>query len=249
MLRRAITLAAALAAVLVVSGCNTVEGQRAQELLLEAQAAEAKLTSAAFEAGLSFTMTGQKVDVVIEGAGSKQGQFVQIRTQGMGDESLDAAFVLRGRSAWFRLNGPWERMPVPAGIDLGGSASLGSSAFQELTKHVQDVRVTEHQVVGGKPATIIAGEIDTVGLLGSLSKLSNLSGSAPSGLGELPDFGELGAKIGDIRAVLTIDEETHLLSTALVKLSVEMAGEQLELELRYRLTAANEPVRIPSPAA
>jgi hypothetical protein len=66
---------------------------------------------------------------------------------------------------------------------------------------------------------------------------------------QLPDFEQLGAKIGDIRAVLTIDEGTHLLSSAIVKLSVEAAGEQLDVELRYRLTAANEPVRIPSPSA
>jgi mannose/fructose/N-acetylgalactosamine-specific phosphotransferase system component IIC len=146
------------------------------------------------------------------------------------------------------MNGGWQRMPVPADVDVGGSASLGSAAFQELTKHVEDVRVSEHQLVNGKPVTIIAGEVDTVGLLGSVSELASLSGSAPEGM-QLPDFEQLGAKIGDIRAVLTIDEGTHLLSSAIVKLSVEAAGEQLDVELRYRLTAANEPVRIPSPSA
>ena len=248
MLRRSTTLVAALCALLVASGCSTVEGQRAQELLLQAEAAEAQLTSAAFEAGLSFTMSGRTMEVGIEGAGSKQGQFVSMHASGTEEMRFDAAFVLRGKTAWLRLNGPWQRMPVPDGLNLAGSASLGSGVFQELTKHVRDVRVTEHQVVDGKPVAIIAGEVDTVGLLNSLAGLASLGSSAQTGLGELPDLGELGAKIGDIRAVLTIDERTHLLSAALVKLSVEAMGEKLELELRYRLTSANVPVDIPSPA-
>ncbi len=248
MLRRAITLAAAVVALVVGSGCSTVEGQRAQELLLQAQTAESQLRTAAFEAGLSFTLSGQRVEVLLEGAGSKKAQYVSMSASGLPGVAFDAAFVLRGNTAWIRANGAWQRTTVPTGVDLGTSPSLGSAAFQELTKHVEDVRVSEHEVVAGKHVSIIAGEINTVGLLGSLNKLASLGGSAPSGLGELPDFGELGAKIGNIHAVLTIDEQTHLLSAALVKLDVEVAGETLQLELRYRLTAANDPVKIPAPS-
>jgi hypothetical protein len=247
MLRRAITLAAAVTVLVVASGCSTAEGQRAQELLLQAQAAESQLRTAAFEAGLSFTLAGQKVEVLLEGAGSRTAQRVSMRTRGLPGAAFDADLVLRGDTAWVRLNGAWERTTVPTGVDLPGSPSLGSAAFQELTKHVEDVRVSEHELVGGKPATIIAGEIDTVGLLGSLTKLASLGGSAPQGL-ELPDLDELDARIGDIRAVLTIDEQTHLLAAALVTLEVEAAGETLQLELRYRLTAADEPVTIPAPS-
>ena len=248
MLRRAITLAAVVASVVAGSGCSTVEGQRAQELLLQAQTAESQLHTAAFEAGLSFTLSGQKVEVLVEGAGSRKAQYVSMKASGLPGVALDAAFVLRGNTAWLRMNGAWQQTTVPAGVDLGGSASLGSAAFQELTKHVKDVRVSEHELVGGKPVAIIAGEIDTVGLLGSLTKLASLGGSGSDGLGQLPDFDELGAKIGNIHAVLTIDEQTHLLSAALVKLAIEASGEELQLELRYRLTAANEPVKIPSPS-
>ena len=38
------------------------------------------------------------------------------------------------------------------------------------------------------------------------------------------------------------------MSAALVTLAIEAEGEKLQLELRYRLTAANEPVKIPAPA-
>ena len=53
-------------------------------------------------------------------------------------------------------------------------------------------------------------------------------------------------KIGDIKAVLSIDERTHLLDAASITLSIEAQGKKLEFELRYRLTSANEPVVLPS---
>ncbi|HWH06192.1 MAG TPA: hypothetical protein VNT23_07135 [Gaiellaceae bacterium] len=49
--------------------------------------------------------------------------------------------------------------------------------------------------------------------------------------------------------MLGFDEETGLLTTALVQVAVEAAGEKLELQLTYRLTSWNEPVEIPQPAA
>jgi len=81
--------------------------------------------------------------------------------------------------------------------------------------------------------------------LRAATKLSGVS----SELGSLPDLESLGAKVGDIRAVLGFDEETGLLTTALVQVAVEAAGEKLELQLTYRLTSWNEPVEIPQPAA
>ena len=49
---------------------------------------------------------------------------------------------------------------------VGGlSGSMGAGAFQSLARHVRDVRVAEHQQIGGKIVTTIAGEIDTAGLL------------------------------------------------------------------------------------
>ena len=58
---------------------------------------------------------------------------------------------------------------------------------------------------------------------------------------------ELGIDFGDIEAVLTIDERTHLLDTVFVAFSVAAEGQEVDLELRYRLTSANEPVQLPAP--
>ena len=78
--------------------------------------------------------------------------------------------------------------------------------------------MTEHQLIQGKPVTTIAGEIDTAGMLESFA----------------------------IRAVLTIDERTRLLDTAFVSFAISVEGKSVELDLRYRLAGANEPVKLPS---
>ena len=65
-----------------------------------------------------------------------------------------------------RLDEPRRRagqsVPVPKEMN-GKSGSMGADAFQQLARYVRDVRVAEHQQIGGKPVTTIAGEIDTLG--------------------------------------------------------------------------------------
>jgi hypothetical protein len=237
---RALLLATVLPAALVLAGCSTAEGQRAQELLLAADAAQAQLTSSSFEGGLSFALSGREVGLRFEGAGSKERGYLSMRSDGLPGASFDLQVVVRGEQVWMELDGGWQKLPAAAGPDLG-SASLGPAAFAELARHVKDVRVTEGQLVDGRPVSVVAGEIDTVGLLGAMSKLGGLGELEPSGL----DLNELGAGIGDIEAVLTIDERTHLLDSALVTLSIDAAGEPVEVTLNYRLTSANQPVRVP----
>ena len=72
----------------------------------------------------------------------------------------------------------WESVPVPVQMKQrvnGMSGSMGADAFQELARHVHDVRVSEHQQIGGKLVTTIAGEIDTAGMLKAVTKLGSLS--------------------------------------------------------------------------
>jgi hypothetical protein len=246
MLRRALVLALLLPVALGLSACGSAEGRRAQDLLAQAQAAEANLRSATFDGAMSFTLSGRKVEILFEGAGSRRGQYVSMRSHGIPGSDVDMRLVVRGDRAWLRMNGVWQSTAVPT--DLGRaakSASLGSAAFRELTKYVKDVRVNEHQVVNGEPAAIIAGELDTAGLVRSFAKLASLSDlGASNGF----DLGDLDAVLGDIRAVLTVSERTHLLTSALLQLTVEAAGERVELRLSYRLTSANRPVEIPTPA-
>ena len=68
-----------------------------------------------------------------------------------------------------------QSMPVPKEMN-GESGSMGADAFQQLARYVRDVRVAEHQQIGGKPVTTIAGEIDTAGLIKAVTKLGSLAG-------------------------------------------------------------------------
>jgi hypothetical protein len=128
----------------------------------------------------------------------------------------------------------------------GMSGSMGAGAFQELARYVRDVRVAEHQQIGGKQVTTIAGEIDTTGMIKAMAKLGSLSGSGSENPAFSFDLDDLGVKFDDIKAVLSIDESTHLLSSALVTLNMDIQGKTLKLELRYRLTSSNQPVKFPS---
>ena len=107
--------------------------------------------------------------------------------------------------------------------------------------------MTEHQLVEGKQVTTIAGEIDTQGMLQAFTKLGSVAGEVEGLSLDGFDLSKLGVKFDDIEAVLTIDEATGLLSTALISFGMSAQGEDVSLELRYRLTSANEPVRLPSP--
>jgi hypothetical protein len=130
---------------------------------------------------------------------------------------------------------------VPGGATSTSNGTLSAAAFQQLARYVKDVRVKEHQVIQGKNVTTIAGEIDTAGMIESFAKLGPLAEGASF------DLSKLGVDIGDIHAVLTIDERTHLLDSALVSFALKAEGKSVKLDLRYRLSGANKPVTLPSP--
>ena len=235
-----VRLVTTLAAALLLAGCSTEEGLRAQELLQQAEAAQANLSSSTFEGSLGISADGMNVRMVFTGATSTDGEWFSMRTSGVPDGGDMAMQVLvRGGRAWMKTGSRWDSMPVPTGA--GSNGTLSAAAFQQLARYVKDVRVTEHQLIQGKPVTTIAGEIDTAGLIESIAKLGSLAE------GTSFDLSKLGLDIGDIRAVLTIDERTRLLDTAFVTFAMSVEDKSIEIDLRYRLASANEPVKLPSP--
>jgi hypothetical protein len=240
--RRLVPLVTALAAAVALAGCSSAEGQRAQELLLQADAAQKQLTSSSFEGGVSFGLAGEQVELRFEGAGAKRRGYMSMRGSAPGAGEVAVDVVVRGAEIWMAIDGDWQKLPAAAAPPVE-SPSLGPAAFAELARHVEDVRVTEDQVVDGRAVTIVAGEIDTAGLLASLAELGGLGDVAPAGL----DVDSAGSFVGDIEAVLTIDRQTQLLTSALVTLELKVPGETAELRLDYRLTSWNEPVEIPAP--
>jgi hypothetical protein len=243
-------LAVTVGSAFLLSGCSTAEGNRAQELLQQAETAQAQLSSAAFEANVGVVLDGKRMEMAMVGAASKDGAAFSMRATGIpGAPVEEMRVVVRGSRAWMSDGGAWESVPVPPQMKKqvsGLSGSMGADVFQDLARYVRDVRVAEHQQIGGKLVTTISGEIDTAGMLEAVTKFGSLSGAG----GEKPafsfDLDDLGLKIGDIKAVLSIDESTHLLDNAFITLGIEAQGKTMEFELRYRLTTANEPVVLPS---
>ena len=231
-----------LAAGLLLAGCTAEEGRQAQALLRQAETAQAQLRSSTFEGRIAMSMDGQAFDVLFNGVTSDSGEWISMRTRGAPNGAdMKMQLLVRDGRAWTNLDGRWQSTPLPKSSSTGSAGTLNAAAFQQLAQHVKDVRVTEHQLIGGKPVTTIAGEIDTQGMLETLLD----AGSFAEGL-EL-DVSKLGLEIGDIGAVLSIDERTHLLDTATVSFSMSAEGKRATIELRYRLTGANRPVRLPSP--
>ncbi len=240
-------LALVVAATFLLSGCSSEEGTRAQELLQQAEQAQAKLTSATFEAKLGFAIEGKRVDVAMTGAASKEGAAVSVHATGIPEAAgKDFQLVVRGTRAWMSEDGgPWTSMAVPKQMN-GMSGSMGADAFQELSRYINDVRVTEHQQIAGKSVSTITGDIDTAGMLEALAKLGSLSAPGGTSGAFSFDLDDLGVKLGDITVVLSIDEATHLLSSAFVTLVIEAQDQKMELRLQYRLTSSNQPIKLPS---
>ena len=240
-------LATVVGAAFLLAGCSTEEGNRAQELLQQAEQAQTQLHSATFEVDLGAVADGEQIDWRSRARPRRRRAVISMHAdrhpRGIGP-GLSA-----GRPRQPRLDEHDQRQ---VGFDACAEGDErqerldGSRRVPELARYVRDVRVVEHQQIGGKSVTTIAGEIDTAGLLKAVTKLGALSGPG----GEKPafafDLDDLGLKIGDIKAVLSIDESTHLLSSALVTLSMDVQGKTLKLDLRYRLTSSNQPVKFPS---
>lgn len=229
-----------LAAGLLVAGCSTEEGMRAQALLQQAEAAQAALSSSTFDGSMALSVDGMNVRMVFNGATSGDGQWFALRSSGIpngGDIAME--MIVRGGRVWMNMGGGWRSTPVPAGAGTNGT--MNAAAFQQLARYVKDVRVTEHQLIAGKSVTTIAGEIDTEAMVEAFADFGSLAQGASF------DLSKLGVDLGDIHAVLTIDERTRLLDTAYITFSMSAEGKSAEIELRYRLASANEPVELPSP--
>jgi hypothetical protein len=236
MIVRVVTI---LAAGLLLTGCNTEQGRRAQELLLQAQTAQAALESSTFDGSMAISLDGMDMRMLFNGATSEDGEWFAMRTSGVPDGADVALEVLvRGNRAWTKTDGRWQATQLPAGARTNGTMS--AAAFQQLASYVKAVRVTEHQLIAGKSVTTIAGEIDTEAMIEAAASFGSLA------QGEGLDLSKLGLDVGDIHAVLTLDERTHLLDSAYITFTMSAEGKRADIDLRFRLTSANEPVDLPS---
>lgn len=237
---------------LLLTGCAAgPDGERAQELLQQAQAADAKVKSSTYVATLAFSGAGQNFKLSMKGGAVAKGkgagdQFLRMRAEGLpaglglgaGDLML---MVKRGNRITLTAAGQTQVLKAPTTV-THDTKTWGALASFELASCVEKVDVEEGRNLNGEPATRIAGTVDTVCLLKSLAKLSGLGALTGQGL----DASKLGGSVGDIRATLFVSERSQLLIGGLVSLTVESQGRKVDAQFSYRLTSVNEPVRFPS---
>ena len=235
-------------AVVALAGCaGGPEATQAYDLLQQAQAAQAKLSSVSYEAKSSFSVEGQKFGYTFRGATQLKGasagdQWLEMTSQEVpGVGQIAMSMVRRGSRLTIRSMGAVQEVPVPAELQAKQEA-WGSFDSLDLTSCVKDVDVAEGQNLNGEPATRIAGEFDPICAFKALSGVSSLGQNA----GSTPDLEQLGDHLGAARATLFVSERTHLLVGGLITLEVEVDGHEMSFDVSYRLTSVDQPVRFPA---
>jgi hypothetical protein len=230
-------LAALALAVLPLAACSGEQGERAQQLLTRAQVAQARLSSATYEARVTFVMDGQRFSLVMDGGGYFKGRragdaLLTMRTEGVpGGGAFNMQLLVRRGQASMSLNG--QRLSLPASPTAKQQYDW-SSTMVELARYVKNVRVREGRVVNGELGATIAGVIETKELLKAVSGLDVFTRAA-----KIDDFD---GKLGDIHAAVFVATRTGLIRSAVITLSMEADGKKADIEFTYRLKSTNRAV-------
>jgi hypothetical protein len=220
-----------------LSACSGDEGERAQQLLARAEAAQARLSSATYEARMTFTMDGQKMSLVMDGGGYFKGrragdQLLTMHTEGVPTlGAINMQMLVRGGRATMTMNGRRFSLPVPA---TAKQQYDWSSTMLDLTRYVKDVSVREERVVNGELGATIAGVIDTEAIVKAASKLDAFAQAA--------NLDKLAGNLGDINAAVFVAQRTGLIRSAVLGMSMEAEGKKADIELTYRLKSTNRAV-------
>jgi hypothetical protein len=243
---------ALLSFALLAGGCLGAEGKRAQALLQDAERALSGARSLQYEVDLTVRGAGVPADAAVRlrgaakrVAGGSHDQVLRVSATGAGASAMSAELVVRGGQAWVRTGGSWLRAGAAGAPSTAGLERFGPDALAELAPFIEDVSVAEGRIVAGKPSAVVTCRIDTAGLLQKA-----LDTAGPNAI---PSFGpimeQVLAGIGDLDAVLVLDEGTHMLRAARMTLDLEADGRSVELAINLRVTGVNRPVRIPRPTA
>lgn len=231
-----------VAAVLVVSACSGADAKRAQDLLAQANAAQAKVVSASYDVRVVVSAGSQRYTMLMNGGGYLKGpragdQHMSMRGEGLPVPMLFEMTSVRGRGT-VRVNGRTQSFPMPAGT---ARSQDWTAIVGDLTKHVKSVDVRENQVVAGKRGSTVSGVIDTAGLIKAAAGMTMLSQATGAGA-----VNEMTKNFGDMRVVLFIADRTHLIRSAALTLELKGSGQKAKVEMFYSLRGVNRPVAIPA---
>jgi hypothetical protein len=242
---RALRLLLPISAALLLAACSGADATRASQLLATAQAAQAKLVSATYDARVVVTQGDRSFTLLMNGGGYLKGsragdQFMSMRAEGLPVPLQFELVSVNGRG-FVRTNGTSQSFPVPAG-GAGSRSSNWTGIVGDLAKYVKSVDVHERTVVAGEPGTTVVGVIDTAGLVKAAAGLSTFSRAAG-----VPSVDELTKHLGDTRAILVISARTHLIRTAVVTIDVKAGDKSTKVQIFYALRSINRRISIPNP--
>jgi hypothetical protein len=221
-----------LLAAAVLAGCNPADAQKAEDILRRAQEAQQAVSSESFLLKLSFAYEDQSAEIVMQGAGyTKSGDFYLTMSGSIPGAAapLDLAVVRQGGAVRMRVNGRTETLSLPqAQQQLGGSIDQFAQLTQ-LARYVKDGSVSETDFQG-RPADKLVGVLDTQALL-----------STAAGL-----FSQAGLHLGDLRVVLFVPRDTHLVEAMLADVTLSALGKSVAMHLSLGITGVNQPVTFPT---
>jgi hypothetical protein len=233
-MRRLAVLALAVPA---LAACSGEQGERAEQLLTRAQAAQGRLSSATFGARMNFTIDGQAFGLVVDGGGYMKGPragdaIFAMHTEDVPGVNFNLEGVVRRGQVSMSVNGQRFSMPAPASAKQQFD---WSGTMLDLARYVKQVRVHEGRVAHGEFGATITGVIDTEELLEALAGLQPLARAAGR---SAPDLGDL-ANVGDIRAAVFVAERTGLIRSAVISLAMNAKGKTAKIDFTYRLKSTN----------
>jgi len=236
-MRRILAVLLLAATAVALAGCAGVDGQKAQSLLLQADAAQKALTSEQFSMRENVTADGMSVDMQMAGGGYLKGAqagdvYLMMTGQSPDGKSMDATVVKRGDQIVVSADGQRQEMSAAQlQQQYGGQLQSMLGGGFDFAQYVKSVKVSDTTLPNGDPADQIVGVLDTQSAADSLTKGLGLGGLA---------------KFGDTRAVLTISRKTHLVTAALIDMNMQVLGKKMTISLTYGLTGVNVPINFPA---
>ena len=242
-------LLALVSLALLAAGCAGAEARQARAVLQEAEAALTGARTLQYEVDVAVEGAGTSGVVRLRGAakrtrGGTYDQVLRVSADAPGAHGLSTEVVVRSGVVWVRTDGRWMRAGSAGLSGAAGLERFGPDSLAKLAPYIEDVSVDEGRVVAGRRSVVVACRIETAELLREAAGLDEAQ-SVP-GLGAM--LGELLGGVGDVDAVLVLDEATRMLRAARLSLEMEAQGQKVELRIGLRVTGMNRPVRIPSPA-
>jgi hypothetical protein len=239
--RRLAPIVACLVVPGLLAGCIGADGRRAELLLQQSAAAQQSVRSEGLVIRFTMDADGHSGGVTMDGGaylkGPNAGDFF-LRGTGTGEltmsgEATNFAVVRRAGVVTVSAAGHTENMPVSEADAKFGSDSVNVPKFLDVARYVKSVSVDETSL-GSRPADRIVGKLDTSALFESVAGFGTQALKAA------------GVHFGDIRAVLFVPRDTHLVEVMFADMTITAGGHKGHMHMSVAVNGVNRPVVFPT---